>query len=61
MPVHRSAIRDALIALFENPVPEDNAVGRTVLTRVLGPSSIGFASPIFNFRDTKHISALLTP
>ena len=58
MPAHRSAIRDAL---FENPVPEDNAVGRTVLTCVLGPSSINFASPIFNFSDNEPLSALLTP
>ena len=61
MPVHRSAIpsRDSLIALFETPVSEDNAVGRTVLTHVLGPAPIDF--PIFNFKDNSHLSALSTP
>ena len=61
MPTHRVAIRDALIALFENPVHEDNAVGRTILTRVLGPSPIDFGKPIFNFRANEHLSTLLTP
>ena len=61
MPACRSVIRDALIALFENPVPEDNSVGRTVLARVLGPSQIDFAGPIFNFRDNDHLSVLSTP
>ncbi len=55
MPAHRSAIRDALITLFEIPVPEDNSVGRTVLTRMLGPSPIDFAGPIFKFRGTASI------
>ncbi len=27
--------RDALVALFETPVSEDNAIGRTILTGVL--------------------------
>ncbi len=37
-----------------------NAVGRTILTRVLGPSPIDFGKPIFNFRDNEHFSALFT-
>ena len=61
MPVHRCAIRDSLITLFETPVTEDNAVGRTVLANVLGPSPIDFAKPIFNFKDNAHLSALSTP
>ena len=61
MPVHRCAIRDSLITLFETPVTEDNAVGRTVLADVLGPSPIDFAKPIFNFKDNAHLSALSTP
>ncbi len=61
MPNPRLAIRDSLIALFETPVSEDNAVGRTVLTRVLGPSPIDFAKPIFDFKDNAHLSALSTP
>jgi hypothetical protein len=58
MPTHRVAIRDALIALFESPVPDDNSVGRSILTRVLGPSTIDFAKPVLNFRENEHLSAL---
>jgi hypothetical protein len=61
MPVRRLKIREALIALFETPVPEDNAVGRTLLTRVLGPSPIDYARPVFDFKDNEHLSALKTP
>ena len=61
MPTHRVVIQDSLTALFQNPVPEDDPVGRTILTRVLDPSPIDFAAPFFNFRDTIHLSALLTP
>ena len=61
MPVHRCAIQDSLITLFETPVSEDDAVGQTVLAHVLGPSPIDFAKPIFNFKDNAHLSALSTP
>jgi len=60
MPTHRVAIQDALIALFQIPVPDDDTVGRTVLTRVLGPS-VSFGKAIFNFRDNDHLKNLLTP
>ena len=61
MPTHRVAIRDALIALFESPVPDDNSVGRSILARVLGPSPIDFAKPVLNFRENEHLSALSRP
>ena len=60
MPTHRVAVQDALIALFQITVPDDDSVGRTVLTRVLGPS-VSFGKPIFNFRDNEHLKDLLTP
>ena len=60
MPTHRVAVQDALIALFQIPVPDDDTVGRTVLTRVLGPS-VSFGKAIFNFRDNDHFKNLLTP
>jgi hypothetical protein len=60
MPTHRVAVQDALIALFQITVPDDGSVGRTVLTRVLGPS-VSFGKAIFNFRDTEHLKDLLTP
>ena len=60
MPTHRVAIQDALIALFQIPVPDDDTVGRTVLIRVLGPS-VSFGKAIFNFRDNDHLKNLLTP
>ena len=61
MPSHRVAIRDALIALFENPVPDNNTVCRTVLTLVLGLSPIDFGKPILNFKENEHLSALCKP
>ena len=60
MPTHRVAVQDALIALFQIPVPDDDTVGRTVLTRVLGPS-VSFGKAIFNFRDNDNLKNLLTP
>ncbi len=61
MPTHRVAIRDALVTLFESPVPDDNALGRTILSRVMDHSPINFEKPIFNFKDNAHLSALSKP
>ncbi len=63
MPDHRVAIRDALIALLESPVHDDNSVGMTILTRVIFPraSLIDLGKPVFNFRDTEHLSPLVKP
>jgi hypothetical protein len=58
MPVHQVAIHNALIALFETPVPDDNAIGRTVFTRVLGPDPLDFGKLVFDFKDKEHLSAL---
>ena len=59
MPAHRLAIWvqfwDSLIALFETPVSEDNAVDQTVLSLVLGPSPVEFAKPIFYFKANAHL------
>ncbi len=56
MPTHRVFIRVALIALFETPVPDNNTLGRTVLTRVLGPDPIDFGKTVFDFKDNMHLS-----
>jgi hypothetical protein len=63
MPSHRVVIRDALIALFasESAVHDDDAVGRTIPTPVLGPSPIDFGKPVFNFRDNEHLSIPVKP
>jgi hypothetical protein len=61
MPTHRVTIRDVLLALFESPVPDDNTAGRTVLSRVLGPSPINFEEATFDFKDNAHLSALSKP
>ncbi len=63
MPTHRVAIQDALIAILERPVPDDNTVGRSILVRVLGLSAIDFGKPIFNFKEleNEHLSALSRP
>ena len=60
MPTHRVAVQHALIALFQIPVPDEDSVGRAVLTRVLG-SSVSFEKAIFNFRDNEHLKHLVTP
>ena len=65
MPTHRVAVQDALIALFQITVPvsrlpDDYSVGRTVLTRLLGPS-VSFGKVIFHFQDNEHLKNLLTP
>jgi hypothetical protein len=39
---HRLNIQHALISLFEIPVPENDPVGRAVLTRILGEQDIDF-------------------
>ncbi len=51
-------VRDALIALFETPVSVTNVVGRKVLTRVLGNSSINFDKPILDFTNNRHLEAM---
>jgi hypothetical protein len=60
MPTHRVVVQDALIALFQIPVPDEDSVGRTVLTRVLGPS-VSIGNAIFNFWDNEHLKNLMTP
>jgi hypothetical protein len=60
MPTHRVAVQDALIALFQILVPEEDSVGRTVLYRVLGPS-VSFGKAVLNFRDNEHLKNLVTP
>ena len=58
---HRSEMRDALVALFEVPVPEGNKVGREVLTIVMGNNALTFDKPILDFVSNQHLSALTKP
>jgi hypothetical protein len=55
---HRTHVRDALIALFETPVPASNGVGRKVLTRVLCSKEINFDKPILDFTTNRHLEAM---
>ena len=56
---HMIALRNALIELFESPVPESNPVGREVLTRVLGKQDIDFAKPILDVVSNPHLFPLI--
>ncbi len=49
MPAHRVFIHDALIALFETPVLDNNTIG------------IDFGKTIFDFKENTHLSPLSKP
>jgi hypothetical protein len=55
------AIREALIALFESPIPDGDAVGKAVLAQVLGNPAIDYDHPILEFANNPHLSALSKP
>ena len=57
---HRTAVRQALIDLFQNPVPLASDVARKVLTRVLCKQDIAFDRPILDFKMDRHMAAMAT-
>ena len=56
---HWLNIQHTLIGLFETPVPENDAVGRAVLTRILGKQDITFDKPIIDISANPHLSCLV--
>ena len=57
---HRTNVRNALIDLFEKPVPQSSDVQRRVLTRVLCKKDIDFDRPILDFKTGRHMAAMAT-
>ena len=53
-------MRNALIGLFENPVPPKCEVERKVLTRVLCKPNIDWDVPILDFKTDRHLRAMAT-
>ncbi len=54
-------IRDALIKLFEEPVPESYKAGREVLHSILGSDDIPADKPVLCFSSNPHLSSLAKP
>ena len=42
-------MRNALVSLFETPIPQSDATARTVLSKVLGNPAINFDKPLLDF------------
>jgi hypothetical protein len=55
---HRTDVRNALIGLFQNPVPASGDVERKVLTRVLCKQNINWDRPILDFKTDRHMGAM---
>jgi hypothetical protein len=56
--MHRQDVRQALIVLFQQPVPSTNETERKVLMRVLGNPAIDFDRPILDFKSNSHLEAM---
>jgi hypothetical protein len=55
---HRLNIQHTLIGLFETPVPGNDAMGRVVLTQILGKQDIDLDKPIIDISSNPHLSCL---
>ena len=53
-------MRNALIGLFEKPVPASSEVERKVLTRVLCKKNIDWDVLILDFKTDRHMRAMAT-
>ena len=51
-------MRHALIALFQQPVPSTDEVGRKVVMRVLGNPEPDWEQPILDFKSNIHLKAM---
>jgi hypothetical protein len=61
MPKHRADVRDALIRLFKEPVPESYKAGRMVLQSILGHDDLPLDRPILDFNTNPLLTALVRP
>jgi hypothetical protein len=53
-------VRNALIGLFQLPVPASSDVERKVLTRVLCKQNINWDWPVLDFKTDRHMGAMAT-
>jgi hypothetical protein len=56
---HRDEIREVLVDLFENPIPDTETHVRELLSSVLGKPDLGFAKPMFDLVENPHLSSLV--
>ncbi len=64
MPKHRADMREALIRLFEEPVPESYKTGRQVLLllqSILGRDDIPLDRPVLCFASNPLLTAMVKP
>ena len=54
-------MRDALVRLFEEPVPENYRAGRQVLHSILGSNDLPFDKPVLCFAANPILSAMAKP
>ncbi len=59
--INRADIHNALIALFETPVPVTDQVGRQVLTHVLGANPSDFDKQLIDIAGNTHLTTLSRP
>ena len=55
---HRILIRNALIQMFERPLPASESVSREVLSKILGRKDIDWSKPVLEVESNVHLSAL---
>ncbi len=56
---HRDEIRNVLVHLFENPIPDTETHAGEMLSSVLGKPDLGFAKPIIDLVDNPQLSPLV--
>ena len=61
MAKHRRDMRDALVRLFEEPVPENYKAGRQVLHSILGRDDLPLDRPVLCFATNPILSAMAKP
>ena len=61
MPKHRRDMRDALVKLFEEPVPENYKAGRQVLHSILGSDDLPLDRSVLCFATNPILSAMAKP
>ena len=54
---HRANVREVLIDLFEQPIPDSDLVGREIMTRVMG-QPVDWSKPIIDIASNPHLKAL---
>jgi hypothetical protein len=59
--INRTDMLNALIVLFETPVPEIDQVSREVLTCILGTKPSEFDRQLIDILGNKHLSELSRP